>query len=278
MENLRRIGLLLIMSILLMSCDDNKIKLIYVNWSESIAMTNVVKILLEEQGYEVEMRNADIDQIFASLSKGNDDIFMDVWLPVTHYDYMKQYASSLELLGDNFDNARIGLVVPSYVTINSIEELNKHKDKFKGEIVGIDAGAGLMRTTEAAIENYDLDFKLITASETIMTNSLKEAIDSEKWVVVTGWIPHWKFSRFDLKMLEDPNGIYGDTEQIKTIARKGFKEDHPFVAKFISMTSFTTEQIESLMQFIEDGDNEYTGAKAWIDANRELTNSWLPTK
>jgi glycine betaine/proline transport system substrate-binding protein len=32
-----------------------------------------------------------------------------------------------------------GLVVPSYVTINSIEELNANKDKFN-EIIGIGGG------------------------------------------------------------------------------------------------------------------------------------------
>ncbi len=282
MKLFREIGLLMLATILLLSCggskNENKINLIYVNWAEGIAMTNVAKVLLEENGYEVDMKNADVAPIFASLSRGNADAFMDVWLPVTHEDYMNQYSASLEVLGNNFEDARIGLVVPSYVSINSIDELNEYKDQFKGEIVGIDAGAGIMKAADKALIEYDMDYKLLTASEAAMTASLKKAIDGEKWVVVTGWTPHWMFSRFDLKMLEDPKGVFGDAEQIKTIARKGFSEEHPYVAEFLTNVAFTTEQIGALMQTIEDEGSETVGAQKWIEANRELTNSWLPAK
>lgn len=282
MKHLKKIGLLLIAVMILVSCSSSnknkKINLIYVNWAEGIAMTNVAKILLEEQGYNVNLMNADVAPIFASLARGNADAFMDVWLPVTHHEYMKQYAESIELLSNNFEEARIGLVVPSYVTINSIAELNEHKDKFNGEIVGIDAGAGLMNTAEAAITNYELDFKLLTASEAAMVASLKKSIDNEEWTVVTGWTPHWKFSRYDLKMLEDPDNVFGDKEQIKTATRKGFSQDHPFVAEFLTNINFTTAQIGSLMQAIEEANTEKDGAQAWIDGNRELTNSWMPEK
>ena len=241
-------------------------------------MTNVAKVVLEENDYQINLLNADVAPIFASLSRGNADVFMDVWLPVTHHDYMQQYESSLEILGDNFDNARIGLVVPSYVDVNSIEDLNQHKDKFGGEIVGIDAGAGIMKAAEKAIEDYNLDFKLMTSSEAAMTAVLQKSIDNEKWVVVTGWTPHWMFSRFDLKMLEDSQKIFGDAETIKTIARKGFTEDQPYLAEFFKNISFTSEQISSLMGIIEDVGNEKEGAKRWVQENQELVNSWLPEK
>jgi glycine betaine/proline transport system substrate-binding protein len=39
----------------------------------------------------------------------------------------------LVVIGEAFSDATTGLVVPTYVTINSIEELNANKDKFKGE-------------------------------------------------------------------------------------------------------------------------------------------------
>ena len=48
-----------------------------------------------------------------------------------------------------------GLVIPDYVTINSIEELNAEKERFSGQIVGIDAGAGIMKATDQAIKDYD---------------------------------------------------------------------------------------------------------------------------
>ena len=107
-------------------------------------MTNLAKVILEDQGYRVTLKNADIAPIFTSVASGKADVFMDAWLPVTHADYMEQYGDRLETLGTVYEHAKLGLVVPEYVTIRSIEDLNAHKDQFKGEIIGIDAGAGLM--------------------------------------------------------------------------------------------------------------------------------------
>ncbi|MGL5262412.1 MAG: glycine betaine ABC transporter substrate-binding protein, partial [Bacteroides sp.] len=172
--------------------------------------------------------------------------------------------------------ASIGLVVPTYVDINSIEELNQVKDKFNSEVVGIDAGAGVMRATDEAINAYNLDFKLLSSTGPMMTASLKRAIDENKWVVVTGWKPHWKFSRFDLKILEDPKNIFGDAEFIYSIARKGFKEEDPFAAELIANMKFTGEQISSLMSAVDEADTEALGAKEWLEKHRDVVESWIP--
>src|SRR5699024_11903733 len=103
------------------------------------------------------------------ISKERADVFMDTWMPATHKEYMNKYGDDLDVIGENFDDARIGLVVPEYVSINSIEELNEHADQFNDEIIGIDAGAGIMRATEEAIPKYDLQLKLKTARESAMT-------------------------------------------------------------------------------------------------------------
>ena len=146
MNKIKMIAAMFIAGILLtfVSCGDNgkskKISIAYANWSEGIAMTNLAKAIFEDQGYDVKLLNADLAPIFTSISRKKADVFMDVWMPVTMEDYMKQYGDKLEVIGDIYDGARIGLVVPDYVTINSIEELNAEKERFSGQIVGIDAG------------------------------------------------------------------------------------------------------------------------------------------
>lgn len=266
--------------LLLISCgkeqEQKTVRLAYVNWAEGVAMSNVVKAVLDEKGYKVRLMYADVAPIFATISKGRADVFMDTWMPATHKEYMNKYGDDLDVIGENFDDARIGLVVPEYVSINSIEELNEHADQFNDEIIGIDAGAGIMRATEEAIPEYDLQLNLKTASESAMTASLKKAIDKNEWIVVTGWTPHWKFSRWELKMLKDPKKTYGDAEKILTVARKGFKEEKPLVAEFFGNISFTNEQISELMEVMENHTNEQVAAKAWIEDNQDLIEKWLP--
>ena len=57
------------------------------------------------------------------MSRKKSDVFLDAWLPITMKDYMDQYGDSIEFLGEVYEEARIGLVVPEYVTIQSISEL-----------------------------------------------------------------------------------------------------------------------------------------------------------
>lgn len=283
MDKIKITVVLLLAALLFAACsnlDNNKkISIAYANWSEGIAMSHLAKVILEEHGYNVKMLNADLAPIFASLSRKKADVFMDVWMPVTMHDYMEQYGDRLEIISDIYDNARIGLVVPEYVTIRSIEELNEHKELFSGKIIGIDAGAGIMKTTEKALDNYGLDYKLMTASAPAMTTSLEKAIQKKEWIVVTGWTPHWMFGRYKLKVLDDPKQIYGKAESIHTVTWKGFSEKDPFAAELLRNIRLTDRQISSLMTAVEKTQKTETyAARQWIKAHQTLVDSWIPMK
>ena len=249
---LRTFAQLMALLVLIASCGSGeqkkKIKIGYTNWADCIAITYLTKNVLTDQGYDVELLNADAAPIYASISTKKIDVFMDMWIPVTHKDYMDQYGDKLEGLGTVYDDARIGLVVPEYVTINSIEELNVHKDRFDSNIIGIDAGSGIMKVTDQAIPGYGLDFNLLTSSGPAMTASLKRAIDEEKWMVVTGWTPHWMFERFKLKMLEELRFIL-DTVSISPYLNKQIGK----VRKIVSANaeSNTSELIEIVSQILK---------------------------
>lgn len=257
--------------------EKKKVKIGYVNWAEGVAMTNLAKVILEDElNYEVSITMADAGPIFTSIANGNYDVFLDGWLPVTHESYMKKFGDDLVDLGYNFEGAKIGLVVPSYVEIDSIEQLNDNKDKFEGKIIGIDSGAGIMKASEKAIEDYDLDFELMSGSGPTMTAALKKAIDNKEWIAVTGWKPHWKFARWDLKFLQDPKKVYGEVENIHTIARKNIKEDLPQVATFFEKFKLNDQELGGLMGMISESDkSEEEVAREWIEENKELVNSWI---
>ena len=201
---------------------------------------------------------------------------MDTWLPVTHASYIEQLGEQFDVYEDPvYENARIGLVVPTYVDINSIEELNANKDKFQNRIVGIDAGAGIMQKTEAAIEEYGLELELVRSSGPAMTASLADAVGDEGWIVVTGWTPHWKFARWDLKFLEDPKGVYGADEHIYVTARKGLEEDAPDVANLLKKFKLNDEQLGTLEDYINEGMDPVEAGRKWMAENPDVVDSWL---
>lgn len=255
--------------------DKGLVELGYVQWDSEIASTNVIKKVLEDQGYEVKITAVDASPMWLGVSEGNFDGIVAAWLPATHKDYYAQVKDKVEDLGPNLQGAKIGLVVPEYVTINSIEELNSVKDKFQGKIIGIEPGAGIMKATEQAIQDYNLELELLSSSSAGMAAALKKAEDNGDWIVITGWTPHWKFAKWDLKYLEDPKGVYGAEEFIHTIVRKGLKEEKPEVYDILDKFNWTASDMEAVMLDIEGGMDPAEAAAKWVEANQEKVKEWI---
>ena len=257
------------------SSDSNKVTILYPNWAEGIAFTYLAKVALENHDYAVNLINLEPGLIYGELSKSNSkgDVFLDAWLPYTHEDYWNDYGDDLVKLGESFSEGTTGLVVPSYVEINSIEELNAHRDRFGGEIIGIGSGSGVHRNTLRAIEEYDLDFEQVTSSGPAMVASLDKAVKNNEWIVITGWKPHFMWSKFDLKYLDDPKGVY-PMDVCAIISRRGFEEDMPEVADFFKKFNLEEEQLYSLMAAIDE-DGEEAGAQKWYEANQTLVDGWF---
>ncbi|MET6997975.1 glycine betaine ABC transporter substrate-binding protein [Chitinophaga defluvii] len=257
--------------------NSKKITIAYVNWAEGVAMTQLAKVMLEDQGYTVTLKNADVAPVFAAVAGGDADVFMDTWLPVTHHSYMETFGDKLTILGIDYENAKIGLVVSDNSPVSSIAELNANKALFDGKIVGIDAGAGIMGKAEAAIKEYGLKYELQSSSEAAMMATVKKKMDAGEPVLVTGWAPHWMFAKYKLRFLEDPKKVFGETEQLNIIANKAFVEHDAAAVSFFSKFKLNDQQLSSLMAALLDADGQETAAvRKWMTANQELVNSLLP--
>ncbi len=272
------------------------VKLAYVEWSSEIASSNVVKAVLQEKmDIRCEIISMKADEMWKAVAEGEVDAMVAAWLPLTHKNYFEEYKCDLIDLGPNLKGAKIGLVIPNvslgrqtaatglrntpYIKADSIPDLKKYRDKFHYRIVGIDPESGVMQKTREAIEAYGLSsYELIPGSEVSMTAELAHAIQRQKWIVVTGWVPHWKFARWELKFLKDPKGIFGGEESIHTMVREGLKEDMPEVYEFLDNFSWEPQDMGQLMIWIHDDDGMYPYDKAlrFLRGNSELVNSWLP--
>lgn len=253
-----------------------EIKLGYVQWACAEASIHLAQaVIMDQLGYDVSVTPLETGGLYAGLADGDLDAQTTAWLPITHKDYMEQYGDEMDDYGALYNGARIGLVVPEYVDIDSIEELNTNADKFDGRIVGIDGGAGIMRATEQAIEDYGLEMELVESSDMAMAAALADAYMDEKWIAVTGWTPHWKFAEFDLKFLEDPREIYGGAEDIHVMARHGLEDDAPAVANFLKNFFLEDYQLGAVIGAIADGAEPLAAARDWIAENEDIVESWL---
>ena len=231
-------------------------------------------LALEEAGYNVKLVSVDNAIMYESVASGESDAMTAAWLPTTHGSIYESYEDQMVNLGPNLEGAKSGLVVPSYMEVDSIDQLSQEAGK---NIVGIEPGAGIMVQTELAMEAYDnfSDWTLESPSTGAMLALLKDALANEEEIVITGWTPHWKFQRYDLKFLEDPLNIYGESEQIHTLVRHGLKEDFPEAYQILDNFHWDVEDMESVTLEMENGVDERQAAQDWLAENPEKLKNWL---
>ncbi|MBR8743144.1 glycine betaine ABC transporter substrate-binding protein [Nocardiopsis sp. MG754419] len=253
--------------------DGRAIEMGLVAWDDAIAVTHMWKLILEEKDYDVTVTGIDVAPMYQGLADGDLDLYMNVWLPVTHGDYWEDYGGGLEDLGAWYDNAVLTLTVPAYMDdVDSIADLPDHVDELDGRIVGIDPGAGLTRITkEDAMPGYGLDegFELVESSSAAMIAELDAAVSGQDPIVVTLWRPHQAYAQFDLKDLEDPEGLMGEAETINAVGRDGFREDHPEAAGWLEDFELTDDEFSSLAELTleEYEDDPEEGARVWLSDN-----------
>ena len=253
--------------------DTKEVNLAYVEWDTEIASTNVIGKVLENLGYDVTLTPLDNAIMWEAISKGEADAMVAGWLPNTHAPQFEKYKENLDHAGVNLEGATVGLVVPAYMDVDSIEDL---KDEANQTITAIEPGSGHVAATEKVLKEYEnlASWKLEPSSSGAMVVALEQAIKNEEEIVVTGWNPHWKFARYDLKYLEDTKNIYGGEETINTFTRKGLKEEMPEVYSVLANFYWSGEDLDPIMLEIADGTDPETAAENWIAENEDIVAEW----
>ncbi|WP_263260856.1 glycine betaine ABC transporter substrate-binding protein [Pseudomonas sp. RIT-PI-S] len=245
-------------------------------WSDSVATTFVAaEVIKQKLGYDVKLMPVATGIMWQGVATGKLDLMLSAWLPVTHGEYWEKNKDKVVDYGPNFNDAKIGLIVPDYVKAKSVADL-KTDDSFGKKIVGIDAGSGVMLKTDQAIKDYALDgYKLQASSGAAMTAELGRAYDKQQSIAVTGWVPHWMFAKWKLRFLDDPKGVYGAAEHVDSVGSKGLEAKAPEVVAFLKKFTWTdANEIGEVMLAIQDGGKPEAVAKAWIAKHPDRVKEW----
>ncbi|MFC6933017.1 glycine betaine ABC transporter substrate-binding protein [Actinomadura yumaensis] len=241
-------------------------------WAEGEAATALWKKLLTDKGYTVDVKTLDTGPLYTGMARGDVDLFLDSWLPGTHEDYWKQYGKKLEKIGVWYDKAPLTIAVPNYSPLKTLDDLKGKGSQYGGKIIGIEKSSGLYRvSSEKMIPAYGLkgEFEVTTSSTPAMLTELKKATDAKKDIIVTLWRPHWAYSKFPIRDLQDPKGAMGQPDGVNTVARKGFSDDQPDVAGWLKKFKMDDQHLGSLEDLME---NKYKGkpeqaVDEWLKAN-----------
>lgn len=259
-----------------------EIRIGYIPWDEGIASTFLWKEILQERGFKVSTTQYAAGPLYTGLATGQLDFQTDSWLPTTHAEYWKKYGGQLDDLGKWYGPTSLELSVPSYVKdVNSLADLKEHASEFDGKIIGIEPSAGMMSLLKSTVlKKYGLEgtYDVVDGSTPAMLAELKRAYARHQPVLVTLWSPHWAYSDYDLKKLEDPEGAWGKGDGVHTLARKGFTADNPLVGRWLKDFSMTEEQLTGLEARIQKAGKgkEQDAVRDWLRDHPGLVDKWAP--
>ena len=250
-----------------------------IGWDENVAVSNLTKVLLEDElGYEsVEIRTQDnLDATYRDVAKGEVDAFQDVWLP-NQQALLDEVAEDVVHLDPWFlGKTKQGMAVPAYMEVKSIPQLNETDAKY---IWGIEPSSVMLQEVgQEVIPAYHLKQELVSAPTAGMLSEVERLYSFKEEFVFLAWSPHWMNQRFEIRYLKDPKDAMGPTNdpaKCSTIVRGGLREEDPVAYAFIDALELSEEQINDLESVINDEDDPLEGARRWASENREVVRPWI---
>ena len=257
-----------------------------VGWTDITATTAATTVVLEALGYETDVKVLSVPVTYASLEKGDIDVFLGNWMPTMEAD-IRPYLDkgTVDDVRMNLDGAKYTLAVPSYTAeagLKDFADIAKFKDELDGKIYGIEPGNDGNRLILDMIEQdaFGLKgFELVESSEQGMLAQVGRAVQREEHIVFLGWEPHPMNANYDMTYLSGGDDFFGPNyggATVHTNTRAGYVEECKNVGKFLENLEFSLEMENEIMgAILDENKNPKAAAKAWLQENPQILDGWL---
>lgn len=256
------------------AAEKNTVVIGSMGWEDLMPMSLITKKYLEQEGYKVEIKTfSEWGIAFSAVSRGDVDVLIS-HINYNTYDYWQKNKERLEKLSAVSYGLKQGLVVPDYVSITSIDQLNSIKGQVGGKIIGLEPGAGVMRELNNAVKAYGLDYQVVEGSTTAMVAQLQSNIERKQPTVTILWTPSWMIQKFKVKYLEDPKHIFSPPQAYYWIAKKGFAAENPRLREVLASEFISIDDITRLNSAVNDGKTMDQAVDDWWRQNTTLVSRW----
>ena len=247
----------------------------YVEWDESVAVSNLTKVLLEDLGYErVELRRGEPEAILQGVASGDLDAFQGVWMPNYEALLTGPIDDEVELLNPwLIGTTRSSLAAPAYMGVRSLDELENAGVQ---KMTAVEPGAAPIEVP-ALPSRYSLERDLYP-NTSAMLSEVDRLYEAKRPFVFLAYSPHWMNEAYEFDYIEDPNRLLGDLTQpawLHMVVRKDLREEDPLAYALLDVILMTEHQIHDLELTIRDAKTPQEGANAWARDNEELIQGWI---
>ena len=191
----------------------------------------------------------------------------------------------MDLLRHNLTDAKFTLAVPDYVAqagVHTFADLAAHADQFGRKIYGIEPGAPANQNIQKMLDAHDFGLQgwtLVESSEQGMLSQVSRDAPHQQWIVFLAWEPHPMNTMFPITYLTGGDAYfgpnYGDTT-VNTLARKGYAQDCPNLARLFRQLGYTVPMENEMM--VQISTKKRTGdeaAASYLKAHPDLLGPWL---
>jgi glycine betaine/proline transport system substrate-binding protein len=261
-----------------------KVRIADLGWTDIMLTNNTAEFILDALGYDATQTLLGMDVTYMSLKNNDMDVFQGNWRPFQDAQYKSYFdEGSVEVLGTNLKGAKFTLAVPKYASDAGIKDFNDlvaHADQFEKKIYALEPGSNQVLLDMIAANRHGLgQWELVESSEAGMLTQVKKAISEKQWIVFLGWEPHPMNLDYDMSYLTGGDAEFGPNfggATVRTIARKGYANACPNVAKLFANLVYNLEYENHGMQLIiDEGKDAATAAREMMRRNPQMLDQWL---
>ncbi len=257
-----------------------------VGWSCITATTAIATTVLEGLGYDSKVDVLSVPVTFKSLSTGDLDAFLGLWLP-TQESMISPYfdKGQIDKVAVNLEGAKYTLAVNANAAqagVKGFGDLDQHRDKFDGKIYGIEPGNDGNQIIQDMIDKdaFGLgDWEVVESSEQGMLTQVQRAARRNLWIVFLGWEPHPMNRRFEMSYLQGGDDYFGANyggATVYTLAPSGYTKKCPNVGKLLQNLKFSLGTENEMMGYmLDDGMDPQAAAVKLVKNHPELVDRWL---
>lgn len=278
---------------------------------DSIQIHNAVAGYILEKGFGFEWSQVTGSTAitYQALVDGEIDVYMEVWTDNIAPYYDDKAAGSFDEYGINYDDNNQGFYVPRYVIegdasrgiaasapdLKTVADLKKYPHLFKddenpsmGRVYGGIPGWAVDTILLNKFNFYNMDENFVyfrPGSDAALASVLTAAYEKGEAIVGYYWEPTWLLAKYDFVLLEDApynastfeNGETAFPAVKVTVAgRKGFKDDYPDAAAFLSKYKTSSALNSSMLLHMQETKDDAMKTAVWfLKENPELLASWL---
>ncbi|RKF13834.1 ABC transporter substrate-binding protein [Roseovarius spongiae] len=291
-----------------MAADDcGEVSMAEMNWASAKIDVAVAKFLLE-QGYgcDVKVVPSDTTPAVTSLAENNEpDIVPEMWPNSAGdvYTKLKKSGKIVELTSILDPGGVEGWWIPAYLAeehpeLKTIQGVLEHPELVGGRFNNCPDGWGCRIASDNLARAFDLEGHDISvfnhgSGETLATSMASAYENEEPWFGYY-WGPTTPLGKYDMVSVDlgpfdeeahaanqnpntpDPKPSAFPTAPILTIATKDFVDSHPEEAEFMSKLSFKTDEMSSLLAWMDENNATAEEAAAhYLQNNKDTWKTWL---